>query len=122
MPIGQWETERLFRELEQRILQRIDQLEQHLDTKLEKIMAAQDDINAADQAIVGLLTDMQGDIATIGTALTSIQAALAALPESVDTTQLDADVASIAAAQANLDAAAASVASTAPQAPPVTGP
>jgi hypothetical protein len=107
---------------ERRILQRLDQLEYRVNEKLEKIMAAQDDINAADQAIVGLLTDMQGDIATIGTGITSIQAALAALPESVDTTQLDTDVASIAQAQANLDAAAASVANVVPAAPqPVTG-
>lgn len=85
--------------------------------KLEKIMAAQDDVNAADQAIVGLLTDMAADIATIGTGIASIQAALAALPPEVDTTQLDADVANIAAAQASLDAAAASVANVVPPAP-----
>lgn len=103
--------------MERRILQRIYELETRIDRKLEKIMAAQDDINAADQAIVGLLTDMAGDIATIGTAVTAIQAALAALPESVDTTQLDADVEKIADAQANLDAAAASVAGTVPATP-----
>ncbi len=64
-----------FRELERRIAERVDALGRHLSQKLEQIMAAQDDINAADQAIVGLLTDMQADIATIGTGVASIQAA-----------------------------------------------
>jgi hypothetical protein len=104
---------------EQRILQRIEQLESTILQRLEKIMAAQDDINAADQAIVGLLNDMQADISTIGTGVANIQAALAALPPEVDTTQLDADVANIAAAQASLDAAASSVANVVP-APPAS--
>jgi hypothetical protein len=93
------------------------QVEQRLNRKLEKIMAAQDDINAAGQAIIGLLTDMQADIAEIGNGVTAIQAALAAMPAAVDTTALDAAVAQIAQAQASLDASAASVANVVPPAP-----
>lgn len=92
-------------------------MEQRLNQKLEAIMAAQDDVNAAGQAILGLLADMQTDIATIGTGVQAVIAALAALPASVDTTQLNADVAQIQAAQQSLDAAAASVANVVPPAP-----
>lgn len=99
------------------VLHAIRDMEARITHKLEKIMAGQDSINTADQAIVGLLTDMAGDISTIGTAVTAIQAALAALPASVDTTQLDADVAKIADAQTSLDAAASSVAGVVPPAP-----
>jgi hypothetical protein len=103
------------------ILIALHEMERRINEKLEKIMSEQSqqqiDVNNADAAIVALLTDMQTDIATIGTGVTAIQAALAALPASVDTTQLDADVANIAAAQASLDAAAASVANVVPPAP-----
>jgi hypothetical protein len=106
-------VERLLREMEQRLTQ-----------KLEIIMSEQSqqqtDINNAAAAITALLTDMQADITTIGTGVTAIQAALAALPASVDTTALDAAVAQIAQAQSNLDASATQVADVVPPAPPAS--
>lgn len=118
MDLYDHDDNRQLRELEQRITERINLLDRHLSQKLERIMAAQDDVNAAGEAILGLLNDMQADITTIGTGITAIQAALAALPAEVDTTQLNADVAQIAQAQANLDAAASSVANVVPPAQP----
>jgi septal ring factor EnvC (AmiA/AmiB activator) len=54
----------------------------------EKIMAAQDNINADTAQLVTAVASIQTDV-------TAIQAALAALPASVDTTALDAAVASL---------------------------
>lgn len=82
-------------------------------------MSQQSDIDAAAQDILSLLSDVQGDVTALGTAITAIQAALAALPASVDTTALDAAVAQIATVQASLDAGVSAVTNVVP-APPAS--
>lgn len=82
-------------------------------------MSQQSDIDAAAQDILSLLSDVQGDVTALGTAVTAIQAALAAVPASFDTTALDAAVAQIATVQASLDAGVSAVTNMVP-APPAS--
>jgi hypothetical protein len=65
--------------------------------RLEKIMTAQDDVNAAVAAIQELVTDLAAAVA-------NIQAQLAQQGASVDTSQLDALVAQLPTVQASVDA------------------
>lgn len=85
-------------------------------------MTAQNDIDAATQAILGVVTTIQTEDVTLGSAVTAIQAFIAAQPASADTTALDSAVAQISGAQANLTAAVGSVSSLVPVTPPVTPP
>ena len=105
-----------------RVIRALQEMEQRLNHKLEKIMAGQADIDAAVAAFTGLQNDMQAQIAQLGADVTEIQAALAALPPSVDTTALNTLVASIAATQANLDNQVSSVSALVPPAPPAPAP
>ena len=72
------------------------QTEQRINRKLEKIMAAQDDINAA----VAALQQVSADLLA---AVTNIQAQLAA-GQQPDTSQLDASVTALQAADAAIQA------------------
>jgi peptidoglycan hydrolase CwlO-like protein len=88
----------------------------------EKIMSEmsqqQADVNAANQAILALLADIQAGVATLNTAVPALQAAIGSLPANVDTTALDAAVAQIAQTRANLDSAVSSVSGLVPPAAP----
>ena len=73
---------------------------QRIEQKVDKIMAAQDDINAAVAAIQAVGSDLLA-------AVQNIQAEIAALQSAgtpVDTTALDAAVGSLQQAQAAVDA------------------
>ena len=87
--------------------------------RLDKIMAAQDDINAAVTAVTGLLTDIQGQVATLATDLQQIQALLAS-GQTVDTSALDAAVANVAGIQSALDSGVSAVTAVASPPPPTT--
>jgi hypothetical protein len=96
-----------------------------ITTKLETIMTQQSDIDAATAA----LTALTGDVATnvnqlVNVDVPAIQAAIAALPASVDTSALDAAVAAAQGTASSLDTAVSDVtalttpaASTPPAAP-----
>lgn len=77
-------------------------------------MASQDDIDAAVAQINTTLTDLQNQSSAIGTDVTAIQAALAALPPNVDTSALNAAVASLAQNQAALDTSVGGLSSVVP--------
>ncbi len=86
-----------------------------LHTEMEKLMAAQDDINAATAAITGLLTDIQAKVAdattqigTLGTDLTAIQQQIAS-GQPVDTSALNTAAGSVASVQASLDSMGAAL-------------
>jgi hypothetical protein len=83
---------------------RLDQRLSDIVSKLGAIMASQDDIDAAVAQINTTMADLQSQTAAIGTDVTNIQNALNALPAEVDTSALNAAVASLAQNQANLDA------------------
>lgn len=84
----------------------------------EKIMSEQSNIDADVTALTAVATDIQAQVSQLGTDVTAIQAALAALPPSVDTTALDAAVASLSSTQASLDSAVGSVTGLVPPAAP----
>lgn len=107
---GVWVTRADLRALEQRLDQRLSQI----DAKLGVIVAAQDDINAAVAQIQATMTDVGNQVAQLGTDVAAIQTALANLPANVDTTALDAAVAGLATTQQNLDAAVTSVTNIVP--------
>ena len=98
----------------------LQQMEQRINQKLEMIMSEQADIDAAAQAILNLVANIQAEDANLAAAVTAIQAFIAAHSGTVDTTALDAAVAQISGAQSNLDAAVTSVQGIvpAPPAPP----
>jgi uncharacterized protein YqgV (UPF0045/DUF77 family) len=77
-----------------------------IEGKVDQIMAAQDDVNAAVTALQAFLTDISNDVA-------AIKAELASVGVTVDTTALNTVIAQLPAAQAALDALAN-------PAPPVT--
>jgi small-conductance mechanosensitive channel len=103
--------------VERRILTQLQQMEQRLNQKLEKIMASQADIDALTAQIVTSLGDLQTQSTAIGADVTAIQAALAALPPSLDITALQAAVASLATNQASLDASVGTLNDVVPPAP-----
>jgi cob(I)alamin adenosyltransferase len=80
-----------------------------LHRKVDKIMTVQADIDAATAALTVLTTDVANNVAQLQTDVTNIQAQLAALPGTVDTSALDAAVSAAANTAANLDAAVAQV-------------
>jgi ABC-type transporter Mla subunit MlaD len=105
-----------------RVIHALQEMEQRLNQKLEKIMAADDDIKAAVSQMQTTMADVQAQVTQLGTDVTTIQAALAALPQNVDTTQLNAAVAQLAQTQANLDTAVGGVTGLVPPAPPAPAP
>lgn len=105
---------RQLREMEQRITERIDSLNRHLSQKLERIMAAQDDVNAVAARIETVATDIQAKVDLIGTDVAAIKAALAALPPDVDTTALDSAITDLEGHAADLDTAVDSVSGLVP--------
>jgi hypothetical protein len=78
-----------------------------IEHKVDRIMAAQDDINAAVAALGSFLTDLSGGV-------TAIQNELAAAPAAVDTSALNTIIGQLPAAQAALDALANPAAATPP--------
>ena len=88
-------------------------------TKQETIMSQQSDIDAATAALTAITGDVSTNVAQLLTDVAAIQAALAALPQSVDTTALDAAVAAAAGTASSLDTSVSSV--TALTTPPVAG-
>jgi hypothetical protein len=76
--------------------------------KLERIMTAQDDINAATAAFSTILTDIQGQVATLGTDVQQLTTLIGS-GQPVDTSALDAIVATAAGIQSSLDTAVGSV-------------
>src|ERR1019366_1898478 len=86
-------------------------------TKQEILMTQQSDIDAATAALTG---DVATNVAQlVNVDVPAIQAALAALPQSVDTTALDAAVAAASGTASSLDTSVSSV--TALTSPPVAG-
>jgi hypothetical protein len=92
-----------------------------IETTLGEIMTAQIDIDAATQAILGVVTTIQAEDGNISTAVDAIKAYIATLPAGADTTALDTAVAQISGSQASLTAAVSSVSSIVPV-PPATPP
>lgn len=94
-----------------------------LNRKADKIMTAQDDINAAVAEDTSLLADLTTQTQAIGAAQAAFAAEIASLQsQGVDTSGLDAANAQMAAAQAPLDAAVAALtAASAPPAAPAAG-
>lgn len=86
-----------------------------IDKKLEIVLSQQSDVDAATAALTAMTTDVATNVAQlVNTDIPAIQAALAALPSSVDTTALDAAVAAAAGTTSSLDTAVSSVTSLAP--------
>jgi hypothetical protein len=85
--------------------------------KLERIMTAQDDINAATAAFSTILTDIQGQVATLGTDVQQLTTLIGS-GQPVDTSALDAIVATAAGIQTSLDTAVGSVTALATPTPP----
>ena len=80
-------------------------------------MSQQSDIDAATQAILGLVANIQTQDVSLASAVSVIQAYIAAQPSTADTTALDAAVAQISGAQTSLNTAVSSVSSIVPPAP-----
>lgn len=83
-----------------------------MNKTIGKIMAAQDDINAATAEFTTLLGDLQTQTASLVTDLTALQTTIAS-GQPVDTSALDAAVASAAGVQQALDTAVGSINTTA---------
>jgi hypothetical protein len=96
---------------------RLDGLESRLTERLEQIMTEQQDIDAATQALTGMVSDVQNQSASLATAVEGIQAYIAAHPDA-DTSALDAVVAQVSGAQSGLDAAVGNVQGVLPANPP----
>jgi len=94
---------------------RIHRIEQQLEHIMTTQSQSQADVNAANTAVVALLTDVSDDVATILADVKSIQAALAS-GQPVDTTALDSTVAGIAAVQSSLDSATSQLTGVVPPA------
>src|ERR1700761_4064565 len=92
------------------VLHEIAELRRHLDRefqsvhrKLDRIMSQQADIDAAVQALTGMVADVQTQQTALGQIETSIQSYIQTLQaQNVDTSQLDAIVAQVQAAQSGL--------------------
>ena len=91
-----------------------------INGRLGRIEMSQSDIDAATAELTSIVTDVAGQITQLGTDFTAIQSEIAALQASgVDTTALDAAVASAASTLSGLDPAVAQITSLA--APPAGG-
>lgn len=101
------------------IIERFNLIEQSINRKLEKIMASQDDINAAVTAIQGLLTDLSAQAGTILTDIQGVQAQIGS-GQAVDTSALDSAVSGIQAVQTSLDSAVSNLTTVAEPAAPTT--
>jgi len=88
-----------------------------VNLKLDVLMSQQDAIDSDVQAIAAALTAVQGDAATLVTDVQAITAKIAT-GQPVDTSALDALVASAQSVQAAIDTATAQVTALAPAAPP----
>ena len=90
--------------------------------QLETVMTQQSDIDAATAALTALTGDVATNVNQLVTVdVPAIQAAIAALPASVDTTALDAAVTAAGGTATSLDTAVSNVtALTSPSVPPVT--
>jgi hypothetical protein len=97
------------------IIERFNQL----DKRLEKIMASQDDVNAAVTAIQGLLTDLSAQTSTILTDVTAVQSQIGS-GQAVDTSALDSAVSGIQSVQTALDSAVSNLTTIAEPTTPTT--
>jgi len=98
-----------------------------IDRKLDIMSQQQTDIDAATAALTALTGDVATNVNQLVTVdVPAIQAAIAALPASVDTTALDAAVTAAGSTATSLDGAVSSVTALtsppAPVTPPVTPP
>lgn len=91
----------------------LQQLLLELNSKMDAIMTAQDDINAAVAAFGTILTDLQAQVTQLGADVAALAALLAA-GQPVDTTALNAITATAAGIQSSLDSAVSSVTALAP--------
>ena len=87
--------------------------------KLDVLMSQQDDIDTDVRAIADALAAVQGDAATLVTDVTAIAAKIAA-GQPVDTSALDALVATAQGVQSAIDSATASVTALANPVPPAS--
>jgi chromosome segregation ATPase len=110
------QLDRKLQEMEQRIFQRLQTMERHINEKLEKIMATQADIDALTTQLVASVGDLQAQSTAIGADVTAIQQALAN-PSNIDISALQDAVASLATNQANLDASVGTLNDVVPPAP-----
>ena len=89
-----------------------------IDKKLGRIIMSQESIDAATAELTTIVTDVQGQVAQLGTDFTAIQAEIQALQsQGVDTSALDAAVAQAQSTMAGLDPAVAQIGTLAPPAP-----
>jgi DNA repair ATPase RecN len=93
----------------------IEQFRQ-MNRELAKIMASQDDINAAVTAIQGLLTDLSAQAGTILTDIQAVQSQIGS-GQAVDTSALDSAVSGIQAVQTSLDSAVSNLTTVAEPTP-----
>lgn len=84
-----------------------------INRKLDVLMSQQDAIDTAVQSLTAVLTDVQGDAATLVTDLTALAAAVAA-GQPVNTDALNALVTNAQSVQAALDSATSQVTALAP--------
>jgi hypothetical protein len=92
-------------------------MEQRLTERIDIIMAAQDDINAAVAQIDTTDADIATQVTNIGAVITAIQAWIAEQPASVDTSALVTAMGALSASQATLDSAVTAAQGTVPPAP-----
>jgi uncharacterized protein YoxC len=85
-----------------------------IEQKVDKIMSQQDDINADVAGIQTAIAGLTAADAQLATDVTAIQAALAALPPEVDTSALDAAVASLGSTSTAFTTAVGSVTALVP--------
>lgn len=97
-----------------RLERQLRDMELRIDYKLRRIMAAQDDINAATQTILSLLTAVQAADAQLEADVAALAQAAA---NPTDTTALNAAVAQVSATQQALSQAVADVTAASPAAP-----
>lgn len=105
---------RLFGEI-QEALAAIQAAQAADSKKLEQVIMSQSDIDAATAELTAIVTDVQGQVAQLGTDFTAIQAEITSLQaQGVNTTALNAAVAQAQSTMAGLDPAVAQIGTLAP--------
>jgi hypothetical protein len=99
-----------------RLERQLRDMELRMDYKLRRIMATQADIDQLVSRVSTVATDIQGKVSLIGTDVSAIKAALAAIPPTVDITALTAAVSDLEQHQGDLDTSVDSVTALAPAA------
>lgn len=91
-----------------------------IERKLDQIMTAQDDINAAVATVTALLTDLQAQTAQLATDLQTLTTELQG--QGVDTTALNQVTSQVAGIQQALDQGVTAITNLATPPPPPTPP